>query len=88
MKISITRKFLKDLAVVPAPYRKKIEAFVFIEVSKLNSYHKIAGLQKLQGYEEYYKIRFGDYRVGVKIEEDELIFERVLHRKEIYRYFP
>jgi len=30
----------------------------------------------------------GDYRVGVIFEEETVTFCRVLHRKEIYRYFP
>lgn len=44
--------------------------------------------EKLKGYQTYYRIRFGNYRVGVGYEEDVLTFQRVLHRKEIYRYFP
>jgi len=43
---------------------------------------------KLEGYEHYYRIRVSDYRIGIKIEGDILVFMRVLHRKEIYRYFP
>ena len=29
-----------------------------------------------------------DYRVGLSLESDGIVFERVLHRKEIYRYSP
>jgi mRNA interferase RelE/StbE len=42
----------------------------------------------MKGYPSYYKIRFGSYRVGIKLENEIVIFERALHRKEIYRYFP
>lgn len=45
-------------------------------------------IELMKGYPGYYKIRFGDYRVGLHIENDTVIFERVLHRKEIYRHFP
>jgi mRNA-degrading endonuclease RelE of RelBE toxin-antitoxin system len=34
------------------------------------------------------KWSIGDYRLGVIFDGEILIFERVLHRKEIYRYFP
>ncbi len=34
------------------------------------------------------RIRIGDYRLGIIFDGETLIFERVLHRKEIYRYFP
>ncbi len=41
-----------------------------------------------KGESSYYRIRFGDYRIGIKIEDDLVIFIRALHRKDIYRYFP
>jgi mRNA interferase RelE/StbE len=48
----------------------------------------IASLKKLKGERHYYRIRVGDYRVGLKIEGDSVTFFRVLNRKDIYRYFP
>jgi len=42
----------------------------------------------MKGYPSYYKASFGSYGVGVKIERGTVIFERALHRKDIYRYFP
>lgn len=42
----------------------------------------------MKGYIGFYKIRFGDYRIGLKVEGDVVILERTLHRKDIYRYFP
>ena len=40
------------------------------------------------GNENYYRFRVGDYRIGIVIEEDTVVFVRCLHRREIYRYFP
>lgn len=37
---------------------------------------------------DYYHIRVGDYWIGLSGGENVLVFARVLHRKEIYRYFP
>ena len=42
----------------------------------------------MRGYLNFYKIRFGDYRLGLQVIGNKIICERVLHRKEIYRYFP
>lgn len=36
----------------------------------------------------YYRIRVGEYRIGMAVNENTVIFVRVLNRKEIYRYFP
>ncbi len=45
-------------------------------------------VEQMKGYPSYYKVRFGSYRIGIKIENDTIILERALHRKDIYRYFP
>lgn len=48
----------------------------------------ISNLKKLKGESDYYRIRFGNYRIGVRIQGDLVNFIRALHRKDIYRYFP
>ena len=58
------------------------------EVELAETTSRITNLKKLKGESDYYRIRFGNYRIGIKIEDDLVIFIRVLHRKEIYRYFP
>jgi mRNA interferase RelE/StbE len=50
--------------------------------------HAIQNLRKLQGYETFYRIRLGDYRIGLEINDTEVVFVRVIHRKDIYRRFP
>ncbi len=81
------KKFLKDLASIPETERLKIERFIFTDVTGQKSFRDLRP-EKLQGYKSYYKIRFGSYRVGLKYENNTLTFERVLHRKEIYKFFP
>jgi mRNA interferase RelE/StbE len=48
----------------------------------------INSLSKLRGYKDFYRIRVGSYRLGLKIVDGEIIFVRVLPRKDIYRFFP
>ncbi|WP_201279130.1 type II toxin-antitoxin system RelE/ParE family toxin [Leptolyngbya iicbica] len=43
---------------------------------------------KLKGYQAFYRIRIGNYRIGLKVTDQEVIFVRLLHRREIYRFFP
>jgi len=45
-------------------------------------------IKKLKGEGDYYRIRVGDYRIGMKVNDGVVSFVRILHRKEIYRYFP
>ena len=42
----------------------------------------------MKGEASAYRIRVGSYRIGVFITATTLTFSRVLHRREIYRYFP
>ena len=50
--------------------------------------HDITNLKKLKGGSNYYRIRVGEFRIGLTIENDTVAFVRCLNRKEIYRYFP
>jgi mRNA interferase RelE/StbE len=49
---------------------------------------EVVGLKKLRGGGEYYRIRVGDYRVGLVAEENVVVFVRVLHHRGVYRYSP
>ena len=48
---------------------------------------ELSNLKKVRGGGGYYRIRLGDYRVGLVTEEEVVVFVRVLHRRENYRYF-
>ena len=49
---------------------------------------EIRQLKKLKGYKNAYRIRIGNYRIGVIIEKGVVEFARVAHRREVYRIFP
>ena len=88
MKIEYRKKFLKELSKIHAGERLRIESFVFKELPKANSIFELGNVEQMKGYPSYYKIRFGQYRIGLKLKDGIVILERVLHRKDIYRYFP
>ena len=88
MKLEYRKKFLKELAKIPSNTREKIEKFVFSELPKLETIFESGKIEQMKSYPQYYKMRFGVYRVGLKLENDTVILERALHRKDIYRYYP
>jgi mRNA interferase RelE/StbE len=88
MEIRYKKQFLKDLSRIPYGYREKIENLVFEELPAADSNQIFQNVSKMRGYENYYKIRIGDFRIGLSIKENILEFQRVLHRKDIYRFFP
>jgi mRNA interferase RelE/StbE len=88
MEIRFKKQFLKDLALIPTNHRLKIESLVFEEIPSADSGRILEIVSKMKGYEGYYKIRVGDFRIGLCFTKNVLEFQRVLHRKDIYRFFP
>lgn len=88
MIIEYRKRFLKELARIPSARRKEIEYFAFDILPQIQALGKEGNIEQMKGYPGFYKIRFGDYRVGLRLEGEIVILERVCHRKDIYRYFP
>ncbi len=88
-QIRYAKTFYKELARLPLKTRLQIEAFAFGDDMKENPFGS-GKLEKLSGYSEYYKARFGVYRVGLRVDATEQVveFRRVRHRRDIYRKFP
>ncbi|MCC5616433.1 type II toxin-antitoxin system RelE/ParE family toxin [Nostoc sp. CHAB 5836] len=88
-KVEYTKKFLKQLADLPQDVQARIEPIVFQELESENPFD-LGYLQKMKGYDDKYKIRVGDYRIGTSVDQETqtLICQRVAHRKDIYRTFP
>ncbi|MCL1469445.1 type II toxin-antitoxin system RelE family toxin [Argonema antarcticum] len=81
--------FIKDLkALKSTPVFESIKALVFEEIPDIPNFEDIPNLKKLKGYENAYRIRLGDYRIGVVFDGKTVTYYRTLHRKEFYRYFP
>ncbi len=88
MEVAYKRTFVKDLRKLPQEIKGRIETFVFEQAVEAGTIHELGKLTKITGYSDYYRKRFGDYRVGFKVERGKITFYRALHRREIYRYFP
>ena len=88
MKIEYRKKFLKELSKIHIRERSRIEDFVFKDLPEANSIFELGNVEQLKGYPSYYKVRFGQYRIGMKLKDGIVILEKALHRKDIYSYFP
>ncbi len=89
MKFRIEKSLDRDISKInDKNLLQKLRTFVFT-VEKVNSLTEIPQVKKLRGYDSFYRIKIGDYRLGIELTpENEIICIRFLHRKEIYRYFP
>ena len=88
MKTEFLKQFLKDTdkLSVQSVRNEVIKAIKNVEDSAATT--GIRGLKKLSGYKNAYRIKIGDYRIGIFIEKDIVEFARVVHRKDIYKVFP
>ena len=88
MKIGFDKRFEKDFDRVPTEIQKAVKSAIK-NVLENNSTKEILNLKKLKGFKDHYRIKIGSYRIGIYFENDDtIIFSRILHRKEIYRFFP
>ena len=88
-KLEYTKRFLKELSKLPKETQAQAERIVFEELSSENPFEP-GYLEHMRGYPDKYKIRIGQYRIGITIDKHSklLICQRIAHRKEIYRIFP
>ena len=88
-KVEYTKRFLKELAQLPDNVQGRIENIIFQELKSENPFN-LGYIEKMKGYSDKYKIRVGDYRIGISIDVSlkHIICQRVAHRREIYRIFP
>ena len=88
MRVRIDKSFEKDTKKINNQKLLLKVASCIEQVSKSKSISDIHNLKKLLGFSNHYRIRIGEYRAGIRIVNNEVFFERFLHRKDIYRYYP
>ncbi|MER3457355.1 MAG: plasmid stabilization protein [Chloroflexota bacterium] len=88
MNVQFKESFIKDLrAIRDSSLRARIKEIIEA-VEQARRLEDIANLKKLTGGSHYYRIRVGDYRIGLTIEGEVVTFVRFLHRRDIYKRFP
>ena len=88
MDIRFEASFEKDLRGIRDKKLLNRVKDVIDEVKETEELGTLRNLTKLKGYKTFYRIRLGDYRIGIDISGSTIIFTRILHRKDIYKYFP
>jgi mRNA interferase RelE/StbE len=88
VKLAFTRSFAKDLRQIHDKSLVGQLQEVIHNVETAGSIQDIKNLKKLSQEGRYHRIRLGDYRLGLIIEDNTATLVRILHRKDIYRYFP
>ena len=86
MIVEFNKRFLKDFKVLPEHAQKAIKE-IFIQLSEVSTLFDISNCKKLQGDNNLYRIRFGDYRLILLlyISGNTVEFRRVLSRGQVYK---
>lgn len=88
MKVKFESTFQKDLTKIKDKKILQKLKSIILNCKEAEGVNQIEKLKKLQGYNTFYRLRIGDYRVGLEINKYMIIFTRFLHRKDIYKFFP
>jgi mRNA interferase RelE/StbE len=88
VKTVFKASFLKAIKKIEHPDLRKGIADIIREVETVNNPRQIKNLKKLSGYNDCYRIKISEYRIGIKIISDTVFFIACEHRKDIYRIFP
>ncbi|MCP4719790.1 MAG: type II toxin-antitoxin system RelE/ParE family toxin, partial [Desulfobacteraceae bacterium] len=77
MNLDFKKSFAKDLKKrrTDKPLLDRVRK-VIQEVEEARNIHSIRNLKKLKAQGSHYRIRMGDYRLGLVIEEDTVCFVR------------
>ena len=88
MIVRFKKIFLKDLNKIPHEIRTQIQQIIFVDIPGTNNFVDIKRIKKIKGHKIFYRLKIGSYRIGFEYDKNALVFFRVLHRKDIYKYFP
>ena len=88
MEIKIDKSFQKDTRRIKDKSILQKIANTIANVHRAKTLEEIKSLKKIQGTQVMYRIRIGDYRLGIIVNDSSVEFIRCLHRKDIYKYFP
>jgi mRNA interferase RelE/StbE len=89
MKVEFDKSFEKSLDKIKNKSIYSDVEKIIIQCENSKSLSEIHNVKKLSGFNTYYRIRMGEYRLGIeRISKDTIRFIIIAHRKDIYKSFP
>ncbi|SOU85665.1 type II toxin-antitoxin system RelE family toxin [Tenacibaculum dicentrarchi] len=99
MNVIYLESLKKDLKKIKDKKLLKNLSAVFIKLEDVDDLLKISSVKKLSGHPDAYRIRIGDYRLGIYYNENklsiarftevnEVSIARFVKRNDIYKVFP
>ena len=88
MEIEFRTSFTRDLRRIRSRQVRQRVLCKLEELEAAPTIEEVSGTRRLTADGRHYRIRIGDYRLGITMESDVAVLVRCLHRREIYRVYP
>jgi mRNA interferase RelE/StbE len=88
MQVRFLQPFSRQIDTLRDPVLRNRLGGVVAGVKNAATIRDIPNVKKLKGHKSAYRIRLGDFRIGLYVEGDTAIFADFDHRKDIYGRFP
>lgn len=88
MNVSFSSYFNRQLKKIKEPDVLERVYECIIQVETAENLSQIHQLKKMSGFKDAYRIKIGNYRIGVFIDGNHVTFAAIAHRKDIYNLFP
>ena len=88
MNVAFRKSFAPDLKKIKDQALLERVRQVIDEVEAADELQEVSNLKKLSGTADCYRIRIGEFRIGIVVEGDSVEFVRCLPRRDLYRFFP
>jgi mRNA-degrading endonuclease RelE of RelBE toxin-antitoxin system len=89
INLEYTKTFIKDFKKLKNTiWYQELFDFCFNDIDSIPDWFNTNDIKKIKGYDNYYRIRKGVYRIGIKLENNTITFVRILHRNDVYKFFP
>lgn len=87
MTLGFRASFRKDLQNLQGQYVLRGLKLTIRQLEAAESLTDIGNLRPLNGYKKYFAITLGNYRIGLKLEGNTAVLVRLLHYRELMRYY-
>ena len=88
MEVEFRTSFTRDLRRIRSAEVRQRVLRKLEELETALTIEEVSGTRRLTADGRQYRIRMGDYRLGITIDGQVAVLVRFLHRREIYRFFP
>jgi len=89
MTVEFDKSFERSLRKLNDRTLKEKLMQVILKLEETDNLASVTNIKKLTGFKEYYRVRIGDYRLGIEaLSRDKIRLIVIAHRKDIYSVFP